>query len=240
MAKSSLEKFYISEKFDENRNITFNFKKANQKISGNFKEFVDALQEFIRISEKTKNETRVWFHRDGAYRGSVNIDKARIIVEKVMAENVVSEEAIAYIEKEELVDKPTPAKKSSVSVNDLNTEAQKTTFFVENASMRKASQISAMDIKSESKYTTIIEKISQVDNTVVVTYHLEHGEKTSKSFDYVITGFALLSCACRSRSSSIYGKSREERRTFWTIFTILTLLIITNIVLIVLRLTEKI
>ncbi|SYV90279.1 Uncharacterised protein, partial [Metamycoplasma alkalescens] len=58
--KSTLEKYYIAEKFDENRNISFNIKKANEKISGNFKDFSDALLEFIRISEKTNNETRVW------------------------------------------------------------------------------------------------------------------------------------------------------------------------------------
>ncbi|CRH45803.1 Uncharacterised protein [Mycoplasmopsis arginini] len=59
MAKSTLERFYISEKFDDDKKVSFNFKKANQKISGNFNEFVDAVLEFIRVSEKTKNDTRV-------------------------------------------------------------------------------------------------------------------------------------------------------------------------------------
>ncbi|MBN0970709.1 50S ribosomal protein L4 [Mycoplasma phocoeninasale] len=106
--KSLLEKFYISEKFDKQRNISFNFKKANKKISGNFPNFFEAVEEFIRVSEKTKNDTRVWFHRDGAYRGSVNIEKAKIIVSKVTQSKVENTKAIEFIEKENLVDKTLP------------------------------------------------------------------------------------------------------------------------------------
>lgn len=242
MAKSTLERFYISEKFDENKKVSFNFKKANQKISGNFEEFVDAVLEFIRVSEKTKNDTRVWFHQNGAYRGSVNITKARVIVDKILAEKVQNEKAIEYIEKEDLVDKPAPAAKKvkKVSVN-LNEEAAKTTFFVENVALRKASQISSLDVKSTSQYTTVVEKIAQVGNTVVVTYHLEHEGKYSKSFEYVITGFesSCTGCACKS-NSSIFGTSKKDRKAFWILFTILTILIVANIVLISLRLTNNI
>lgn len=103
--KSSLEKYYISEKFDADRNISFNFKKANQKISGNFPNFLDAVSEFIKVSEKTDNNTRCWFHRDGAYRGSVDLAKAKVIVSKVSEAKVQNHEAIEFIEKENLVDK---------------------------------------------------------------------------------------------------------------------------------------
>ncbi|MCV3753448.1 hypothetical protein OF364_01290 [Mycoplasma enhydrae] len=116
MAKSTLEKYYISEKFDKNRNITFNFKKANQKISGSFPDFKDAVSEFIRVSEKTKNETRVWFHRDGAYRGSVNIEKAQIILATLSKEKVANENVIEYLEKQELVDKPTVKKRTVTTI----------------------------------------------------------------------------------------------------------------------------
>ncbi|WP_330463147.1 hypothetical protein [Metamycoplasma gateae] len=246
MAKSTLEKFYISEKFDENRNVSFNFKKANQKISGNFKEFIDAVLEFIRVSEKTKNDTRVWFHQNGAYRGSVNIAKARVIVEKIKAESVKSEEAIEFIEKAELVDKPAPAKKQAVkkTVVNLDNEASKTTFFVEDAANKKASQVSALDVKSQSKYATVIEKVSQLENTVVITYHLEHEGKTSKSYEYVITGFAssCTACPCSStkKTSSLFGTTRRDKRIFWILFTILTVLIVANVILISLRLTHNI
>ncbi|TPE58018.1 50S ribosomal protein L4 [[Mycoplasma] falconis] len=120
-AKSGLDKFYISEKFDDERNVTFNFKKANQKISGNFKNFTDAVEEFIKVAEKSKNDARVWFHRDGAYRGSVNLEKARVIVSKVTEAKVENHEAITFIEKENLVDK-SASKKPAASVKKTNTE----------------------------------------------------------------------------------------------------------------------
>ncbi|MEA4115195.1 50S ribosomal protein L4 [Mycoplasma sp. 744] len=103
--KSTLEKYYISEKFDKERNVTFNLKKANVKKHTNFKTFTQAVEEFIKLSEKSKNDTRVWFHRDGAYRGSVGLDKAKVILNRVNEENVENHKAIEYIEKENLVDK---------------------------------------------------------------------------------------------------------------------------------------
>lgn len=118
----TLEKFYISEKFDENRNISFNLKKANQKSFKNFENFSEALTEFIELSEKSKNNTRVWFHRDGAYRGSVGLEKAKLILEKVTGEKVKNEEAIDYLEKENLVEKTLPKKPSKISVKKDNEE----------------------------------------------------------------------------------------------------------------------
>ncbi len=104
--KTVLEKYYISEAFDKDRNISFNFKKANKGISGNFLNFSSAVEEFIKVSENTQNPTKCWFHRDGAYRGCVNIDGARVIVEKVAEKQVKNEEAIEFIEREQLVEKP--------------------------------------------------------------------------------------------------------------------------------------
>ncbi|SYV89813.1 Uncharacterised protein, partial [Metamycoplasma alkalescens] len=60
MASVVVDKYYISEAFDENRNISFNFKKAKEEVSGNFANFIDAVNEFISISEKSENVTRVW------------------------------------------------------------------------------------------------------------------------------------------------------------------------------------
>ncbi|AZZ65412.1 hypothetical protein DMC14_001235 [Metamycoplasma phocicerebrale] len=247
MAKSTLEKYYISEKFDKERNVTFNFKKANQKISGNFLEFTDAVSEFIRVSEKTKNETRVWFHRDGAYRGSVGIDKARLIVERIKAKNVKNQDAITFIEKENLVEKPAPKKTTTTTKKvvekkapfSLDSEASKATFYVENMSQKTANQVFAMDVKSKSKYTTVIEKVTPLSGEkVVVTYHLEHDGETSKAHEYVISGFKK-QVACAHHTSPAYGR-RRQKRLFWTFFTILSILIIVNLILLILRLTNKI
>ncbi|MGX9339604.1 50S ribosomal protein L4 [Mycoplasma sp. 332] len=115
-----VDKYYISEKFDKDRNISFNFKKAKEKVSGNFAEFIDAVNEFINVSEKSKNSTRVWFHRNGAYSGSVDVEKARIIANRVIEAKVESKDAIEFIEKENLVDKPaSPAKKMEESDFEL-------------------------------------------------------------------------------------------------------------------------
>ncbi|MGX9339661.1 hypothetical protein ACT1UH_00555 [Mycoplasma sp. 332] len=240
MTKSKLERYYISEKIGDDKKVSFNFKKANQKISGNFTEFVDAVSEFIRVSEKSKNDTRVWFHQDGAYRGSVDIKKARNIIEKILEVKVENEKAIEYIEKEDLVDKPMPVKKMKTTpMIDLEAEASQTTFYVENIETRKASQVSALDVKSFSKYITIIEKVKQLGNTLVVSFHLENEGNSSMTHEYIITGFAeeaMSSCSsCKAMPHNKKLGLWREKRAFLALFTILTLLIIVNIILIVLR-----
>ncbi|WP_029512806.1 50S ribosomal protein L4 [Mycoplasmopsis iners] len=122
--KSTLEKYYISEKFDKQRNVSFNFKKANVKEYKNFANFLAAVEEFIKVSEATENDTRVWFHRDGAYRGSVGLDKARIIVNKVTEAKVKDTEAIEFIEKQDLVDKPAPKKETKVEKLDFSKDKE--------------------------------------------------------------------------------------------------------------------
>ena len=83
---SGLQRFYISEKWDtkDKENIYFNFKMANSK---NVKKF-----------------TRVWFHRDGAYRGSVNDDKAKVIVQELESKKVENKNAINFLQENNLVD----------------------------------------------------------------------------------------------------------------------------------------
>ncbi|BAP39726.1 50S ribosomal protein L4 [Metamycoplasma canadense] len=134
MATSVVEKFYISETFDKDRNISFNFKKAKEKVSGNFVNFIDAVNEFINVSEKTENDTRVWFHRNGAYSGSVDLEKARIIANKVLEAKISNEKAIEYIEQENLVDKSAPKvvkKESSKEVKIDNSLLPKSVFGLE-------------------------------------------------------------------------------------------------------------
>ncbi|WP_427902829.1 hypothetical protein [Metamycoplasma alkalescens] len=239
--KSTLEKYYIAEKFDENRNISFNIKKANEKISGNFKDFSDALLEFIRISEKTNNETRVWFHRDGAYRGSVNVKKAYIILDRLKGSNIRNEEVIEYIDRENLVDKPVP--KKLIPVSNINDEAKKTRFFVENPGNKKISDVRFKDIKWDSRYQVYIEKVTHVNQTIVIAYHLINGNQRSDTFEYKITGF-VEHCECKSceccQKEAMALKTKREKEIFWTFFIILLLLTLANVILIVLRITNQI
>lgn len=122
-----VDKYYISETFDKDRNISFNFKKAKEKVSGNFANFIDAVNEFINVSEKSENDTRVWFHRNGAYSGSVNLEKARIIANRVLEAHVENENAIEFIEKENLVDKSV----AKVAKKEENNDLPKSVFGLE-------------------------------------------------------------------------------------------------------------
>ncbi|WP_412031288.1 hypothetical protein [Metamycoplasma buccale] len=105
-----LQRFYISEKWDgKNKDVIyFNFKMANSKNGKRFDEFLDAVKEFITVSQTTNKKTRVWFHRDGAYRGSVDITKAEVIVRQLESTRIDNEKVITYLEENKLVDKPEP------------------------------------------------------------------------------------------------------------------------------------
>ncbi|QJG66563.1 hypothetical protein HGG64_02515 [Mycoplasma phocoeninasale] len=204
--KRILEKYYISEAFDENRNISFNFKKANKKISGNFAEFIDAVEEFIKISEKSYHDTRVWFHRDGAYRGSVGIDKARLIVERIREKSIKNQDAITYIERENLVEKSTNfAKQEEVNLKD---EARKVTFLVMGVESKRASQVELKDIRPNSIYDVVIDEIapSKNDRELYVYYHITANDKSSPKIMYTIKGFASAKVGACSISNPCNSK----------------------------------
>lgn len=260
--KSTLEKYYISEAFDKNRNVSFNFKKANQKISGNFQEFTEAVEKFIKVSEQTENDTRVWFHRDGAYRGSVGIEKARLIVERVKEKQVKNEDVITYIETENLVDKPAP------KVIDLDEKASEVTFYVEDLETKKASEVKAEDIKAQSEYPVVIEKIVANDGSLEIFYHLRNKTKNSSTTSKTLEGFApeskLEACECEAVAqeevkeepvveevkveepvkfetfenhdhNTFYFSRRGKNKGFWVLISVLIVLILINIILIALR-----
>ncbi|TPI01155.1 hypothetical protein [Mycoplasma struthionis] len=250
--KSTLEKYYISEVLDADKNVeSFNFKKANQKVSGNFKEFVDAVQNFITVSEKTPNDTRVWFHRDGAYRGSVDITKARLIIEKVREKQVANKDAISYIESENLVDKPAPKPK----VN-LEEEAEKVELYVADHENKKASEVEASDVESDSKYTVVVDELRPENGELTVLYHLEHKKESSEVHSKTLYGFKqCTSCQVveeapveeekkeelplyvQSTEQPIHYHNRRDEKWFVILLIVLSVLIVVNIVLIALRAT---
>ncbi|WP_040543942.1 hypothetical protein [Metamycoplasma auris] len=204
MAKSTLERYYISETVpDENGKVSFNFKKANEKISGTFSDFNEALLEYIRIGEASENPTRVWFHQDGAYRGSVNVEKAYVIVDRIKVQSVKNEEAIKYIEKENLVDKPAPKASKKAAMEEVKME--------ETCSMEECNEECKMECE---------DKCSCCKNCKCC-----NGEE-KKEVEVVMT--------------PTNTPTKRENRVFWVFFTLLLLLTITNIVLIVLRITNKI
>ncbi|WP_369085952.1 hypothetical protein AB5V95_00450 [Metamycoplasma spumans] len=241
--KSTLEKYYISEAFDKDRNVSFNFKKANQKISGNFAEFTDAVEKYIQVSELTQNDTRVWFHRDGAYRGSVGIEKARLIIEKVKEKQVKNQDVITYIEQENLVDKPAP------KAVDLDEKASEVSFYVENVEGKKASEVKAEDIKAESEYPVVVEKIVANEESLDIYYHIKNKNKKSATTVSTLTGFLaeekteVCECetvACHNTTDAIQYTGRRRNKGFWVLVSALIVLILINIILIALRVSQVI
>ncbi|QJG66756.1 hypothetical protein [Mycoplasma phocoenae] len=125
--KSSTNKFYLSEKFDKQRNITFNLKMAKVDKRENFKTFNEALEAFMNKASKLEGDSKIWFHRDGAFRGSAPYERAKLIIEKVKEAKVNDAEAITFINEQKLVDtketkktkKPTTLKQEKVKENKL-------------------------------------------------------------------------------------------------------------------------
>ncbi|QJG66556.1 hypothetical protein HGG64_02480 [Mycoplasma phocoeninasale] len=192
--KKILDKYYISEAFDKNRNISFNFKKANKKISGNFAEFTDALAEYVRVAEQSENETRVWFHRDAAYRGSVGLEKARLIIDHVKEKNVDNQQVIDYIEKENLVEKPVkkPSKKMMVA-EELEKEANEISFDVQDKESKMSSDVTSNDVEYESKFDVTILDLKPYEGKLDVYYNLSSEDgQTSETMMKTIEGFSTM------------------------------------------------
>ncbi|MCT4469427.1 50S ribosomal protein L4 [Mycoplasma sp. HS2188] len=122
----AVNKFYLSEKFDKDRNISFNLKKEGVKKAKNFKTFKEGLEEFEKDAAKLEGESRVWFHRDGKFSGSIATTKVKTIIDTLASKNVKDEETIKFLNEEKLVDvstnktKETKAKKVEVKKVDEN------------------------------------------------------------------------------------------------------------------------
>ncbi|MCS4536897.1 50S ribosomal protein L4 [Mycoplasma sp. CSL7475-4] len=123
----AVNKFYLSEKFDKDRNISFNLKKEGVKKAKNFKTFKEGLEEFEKDAAKLEGESRVWFHRDGKFSGSIATTKVKTIIDTLTSKNVKDEETIKFLNEEKLVDvsaakakKETKAAKVEVKKVDEN------------------------------------------------------------------------------------------------------------------------
>ncbi|RMA78487.1 hypothetical protein JN00_0317 [Metamycoplasma subdolum] len=199
-----LSKYYISEKVDRKANeVTFSFKKANVKVSRKFDDFLEAVNEFIRVAESSTGKSRVWFHRDGAYRGSVDITKAKIIVERLTTTKIEKAKVIEYIETENLVDKTEPKvvkkviEEPKVEVTpvvtqevDLNKEALKAQLSVEQADAKYTKDIKASEvITSLSGYEVIVEKVVPNKDELEIYYYIQKGDARSATTIRTLKGF---------------------------------------------------
>lgn len=139
--KPKLYRFYLSEKYDENRHISFNLKRAGIKAYTNFKNFKEGVEEFNAIAAQLDGDSRIWFHQNGAYRGSATPEKTVTMLSRVQDQNVRDEEVIEFINKEELVDvTPSKVKKETVEevkeVIDLDKVAKELKVFVNYADQK--------------------------------------------------------------------------------------------------------
>ncbi|TQC51382.1 50S ribosomal protein L4 [Mycoplasmopsis mucosicanis] len=120
----AMHKFYLSEKFDKQRNISFNLKKYGVKEFQNFKTFQEGLEEFKKQAALLDGESRVWFHRNGKYSGSIASTKVETIIETLEKNAVSQEESIQFLNEQKLVDVAEPkapkttAKKAKVAKVD--------------------------------------------------------------------------------------------------------------------------
>ncbi|QSF13589.1 hypothetical protein [Mycoplasma sp. Mirounga ES2805-ORL] len=186
--KANINKFYLSEKFDEDRNISFNVKRAKIKTLTNFPTFYEALEFFLETAEKLDGESKVWFHRDGAFRGNSTYENARIILDKVKEANVKDEEAIEFINKENLVEQTkSKTKKTEVNWDD---EANKVIFSIKDIETKYAKEIVEEDIEIKSKYEVIISEINVINNNKLeIIYVVGDEDNTSKNTIKIIEGF---------------------------------------------------
>ncbi|QBF34933.1 50S ribosomal protein L4 [Mycoplasmopsis phocirhinis] len=118
----AVNKFYLSEKFDKDRNISFNLKKEGVKKVKNFKTFKEGLEEFEKDATKLEGESRVWFHRNGKFSGSIATSKVKTIIQTLATNNVKEEESIQFLNEEKLVDVSTTKTKKETKSTQVEVE----------------------------------------------------------------------------------------------------------------------
>ncbi|MGX9340396.1 hypothetical protein ACWXVL_01315 [Mycoplasma sp. 128] len=97
-------RFYIIEKRDEENNLTWHLKRAKQDNYFTFDNFQDSLNKFIEIAKGLEGDSRVWFHQNGAFRGSMGMESALKSIEELQANNVSSQEATDYLVSKNLIE----------------------------------------------------------------------------------------------------------------------------------------
>ncbi|MCS4537149.1 MULTISPECIES: hypothetical protein [unclassified Mycoplasma] len=196
--KTPITKYYLAEKFNSQREMSFNLKKQGNKRRQNFETFEQALNEFIEKSLASNTETKVWFHRDGAFRGTATVDQCRVILKRVKEENIQDKEVIEFINRENLVD-ASPAK-NTTPIEDLSQTQQielarvseeEFVDLVEQASVyaevdkdSNALTLGKHNIKTDSDLNLVIEQINVVSkDKAYVLYHFSKDSFRSKTVD---------------------------------------------------------
>ncbi|TQC54177.1 hypothetical protein E1I18_00155 [Mycoplasmopsis mucosicanis] len=158
--KSPLIKYYLAEKFDKNRNISFNLKKQGLKTHENYKTFQKALETFIEKSLASKSPTKVWFHREGAFKGTASLEQCYVILKRIKEEKTKDEHVIEFINQEQLVEKSTPKKTNKQEEVEVFTEEH-----LSEENDQKYSKMSADEFSELVSVAKIYASVKPNDNT---------------------------------------------------------------------------
>ncbi|MBU4690518.1 hypothetical protein KQ874_02315 [Mycoplasma sp. ES3157-GEN-MYC] len=243
--KPKLNRFYLSEKYDENRNISFNLKRAKVDELINFKTFKEGVNEFNRIAFTLEGNSRVWFHKDGAFRGSATPEKTAIMIERVTQENVKDEDAIEFINREKLIDvapvktkkvEPKPETVAEPKLQkptvDLNKEVTELIVYIEDKETKLPSEVSLDDVKAETKYEFVPTSVKWTDDSVVVTYLLRDGDTESNEVTSVIRGFKAKPTQMRTIYRHFVERTQWSKITYWLLSVVFVIAILCIIVLV--------
>ncbi|MBN0919154.1 hypothetical protein [[Mycoplasma] gypis] len=112
-------RFYIIEKRDENENLTWQLKRAKQDNYYTFDNFSDSLKKFISIAETLEGDSRVWFHQNGAFRGSMGYQAALQSVKELEENNVESHKATDYLIEKNLIEASASSSKDEEKTQEV-------------------------------------------------------------------------------------------------------------------------
>ncbi|QJG67179.1 hypothetical protein [Mycoplasma phocoenae] len=108
MQKIKLVRYFLSETFDENKQISFNLKRVNEKQIINFKHLWEGIEKFNKLGNKDIDngyKAKVWFHKNRTFRGSASPKACEIIIKRLKEEKIKEIDAIEFINNENLVEK---------------------------------------------------------------------------------------------------------------------------------------
>ncbi|QJR44113.1 hypothetical protein [Mycoplasma miroungirhinis] len=98
-----MRKFYIIEKTDDEEKQIWQLKEAKINEYLTFYSFNESLEKFIELA-KDDESSRVWFHQNGAFRGSMSFEKAHTALELLHEEHIESESATEYLVSKSLIE----------------------------------------------------------------------------------------------------------------------------------------
>ncbi|MCU4117181.1 hypothetical protein N8G13_01760 [Mycoplasma zalophi] len=112
-----MRKFYIIEKTDDEDKKIWQLKEAKIDEYLTFYSFNESLEKFMDLA-KDDESSRVWFHQNGAFRGSMSFEKAHTALELLNEENIESESATDYLVSKSLIESSSTKKEEKTGQQD--------------------------------------------------------------------------------------------------------------------------